>query len=143
MKAYKKYKKHILAGIVGIMVAGLMYFFPDYFNNFTIQNKVAQQKDLSQYKEKDFIRDNCLDGITNYKLKDKTKIDCINKDYVIEFEYAPRWKKSIKKAEDAALKTGKKPAVAIIMENADDEKYIKKIRETNSNIIVMKIKVYK
>jgi len=141
-KFNKKLKKYIftfaLAGIISI----LMYFFPEYFEEFkTPTTKVMVKKELSEYKEKDFVRDNCQ-GLIEYKLPDKTRIDCLTEEYAIEFDYAKKWAESIGQAKYYAQKTGKKPAVAIIMKSPQDELYIKRIRETSPEIIVMKIKAY-
>lgn len=138
----KKFKKYIFTFILASILAGLMYLFPEYFEEFkTPSTQVMVKKELSEYKEKDFVRDNCQ-GIIEYKLPDKTRIDCLTEEYAIEFDYAKKWAESIGQAKYYALKTGKKPAVAIIMKTPQDEIYIKRIRETSPEIIVMKIKAY-
>ena len=64
--------------------------------------------------EKDYVDKYC-DGIKEYVLPDKTRVDCLTNEYAIEFDYAKKWAESVGQSLYYAEKTGKKPAVAIIL----------------------------
>lgn len=62
-------------------------------------------------------------GIEEYELSDKTRVDCLTDTYAIEFDFAAlKWAESIGQALHYVLMTGKKPKVVLIL----DSKYKKK-----------------
>ncbi len=89
-------------------------------------------------KEKDYVNQYCK-GIKEYTLPDRTRIDCLTDEYAIEFDYAKKWAESIGQSLYYAKKTGKKPAVAIIMSCENDRKYIKRIQDTDKDITIFEI----
>ena len=58
-------------------------------------------------------------GIEEYQLLDKTKIDCLTNNYAIEFDFANKWQESIGQALHYGLISGKKPKIILIL----DKKY--------------------
>lgn len=60
-------------------------------------------------------------GIEEYELTDKTRVDCLTDIYAIEFDFANKWAESIGQALHYALMTGLKPKVVLIL----DSKYKK------------------
>lgn len=62
-------------------------------------------------------------GITEYILPDKTRVDCLTKEYAVEFDFAHKWAESVGQALYYAKMTNKKPAIVLIMESSSDEKY--------------------
>lgn len=99
------------------------------------QNEVKQEVKM---QEKDYVNKYC-DGLKEYVLPDKTRIDCLTDEYAIEFDYAKKWAESIGQSLYYAKKTGKKPAVAIITSKKDDYKYIQRIREVDKDITIFEI----
>lgn len=81
-------------------------------------------------------------GITEYRLNDKTRVDCLTKNYAIEFDFAPKWAESIGQSLYYAKMTGRKPAVVLIIENPKDYKYYHRINKIakDLNISVWYIK---
>lgn len=81
-------------------------------------------------------------GITEYILPDKTRVDCLTKDYALEFDFAHKWAESVGQALYYAKMTKKKPAVALIMESSNDEKYYNRVNilAKEYNITLFKIK---
>ena len=120
------YKKTVLHLVVGLLVYVLM----------TACAGICENK-IKMY-EKDYVNHYC-EGITEYVLPDKTRVDCLTDDYAIEFDYAKKWAESIGQSLYYASKTGKKPAVAIILTNPSDTKYIERIQEADKNIKIFKI----
>lgn len=88
--------------------------------------------------EKDYVNQYC-EGIKEYMLPDKTRVDCLTEKYAIEFDYAKKWAESIGQSLYYAKKTGKKPAVAIITSKPDDIKYIQRIKEVDKDITIFEI----
>ncbi len=89
-------------------------------------------------KEKDYVNLYC-DGQTEYILPDKTRVDCLTNEYAIEFDWAKKWAESIGQSLYYSKKTGKKPAVAIIISNPSDYRYIQRIKDTDENITIFEI----
>ena len=68
-------------------------------------------------------------GQLEYVLNDCTRVDILQPEYAIEVEFAPKVYESIGQAFYYASKTGKKPAVVLIMENPErDQKYLKRLK---------------
>lgn len=89
-------------------------------------------------QEKDYVNQYC-EGIKEYMLPDRTRVDCLTDEYAIEFDYAKKWAESIGQSLYYAKKTGKKPAVAIITSKPEDIKYIQRIKEVDKDITVFEI----
>ena len=56
-------------------------------------------------------------GIEEYELSDKTRVDCLTETYAIEFDFANKWAESIGQALHYGLKTDKNPKVVLILDN--------------------------
>ncbi len=81
-------------------------------------------------------------GITEYILPDKTRVDCLTKDYAVEFDFAKKWAESVGQSLYYAEMTGKKPAIVLIEESNNDEKYFQRAESLSKlyNITLYKIK---
>ena len=46
-----------------------------------------------QYREKYYQNEWCgrYHGIQEYKLRDGARVDCLTKNYAVEFDFAPKW----------------------------------------------------
>ncbi len=62
-------------------------------------------------------------GITEYILPDKTRVDCLTKEYAVEFDFAHKWAESVGQSLYYAKMTNRKPAIVLIMEANTDDKY--------------------
>ena len=71
-------------------------------------------------------------------LPDRTRVDCLNKTYAIEIDFAKKWAEGIGQALYYAKRTGKKPAVALIVDLDSDIRYIKRL-ETVSRFYGIRI----
>ena len=81
-------------------------------------------------------------GISEYVLPDSTRVDCLTKEYAVEFDFASKWAESTGQSLYYAKMTDKKPAIVLIMENQGDEKYYKRARllADNYNISLFQMK---
>jgi hypothetical protein len=66
-------------------------------------------------------------GIMEYILDDRTRVDCLTDDYAIEFDFAPKWAESVGQALYYSLMTGKRPGVVLIMEKEGDGRHLKRL----------------
>ena len=80
------------------------------------------------YPEKYYQKKWCIEnqGILEYRLHDDTRVDCLTKDYAVEFDFAPKWAESIGQSLYYSKVTGKKPAIVLIKEKNTDTRYIKR-----------------
>lgn len=92
----------------------------------------------AKFYEKDYVNKHCT-GQIEYVLPDKTRIDCLTDEYAIEFDFAKKWAESIGQSLYYAKKTGKKPAVAIIISKPYDYKYIQRIKDIEQDITIFEI----
>jgi cation transport regulator ChaB len=81
-------------------------------------------------KEKVYQKIFCTqyNGIMEYKLKDKTRVDCLTKNYAIEVDWSKKWAESIGQSLHYALMTGKKPAIVVIQETKKDNHFIGRLK---------------
>lgn len=67
-------------------------------------------------------------GEMEYKLKDKTRVDCLTKNYAVEFDFAPKWAECVGQTLYYSIMTRKNPACVIIIEKPEDFKYFYRIK---------------
>ena len=79
-----------------------------------------------------------VNGITEFILPDRTRVDCLTDDYAIEVDWAKKWAESIGQSLFYADMTDKKAGVALIV-GEKDQRYLKRI---NSIARKVKIKVF-
>lgn len=83
-----------------------------------------------QYPEKYYQNQWCsaYHGIQEYKLRDGARVDCVTKNYAVEFDFAKKWAEGYGQAVYYGEKTGKTPAVILIIENPSDWRYYNRIK---------------
>jgi hypothetical protein len=67
-------------------------------------------------------------GVTEYRLEDGTRVDCLLPDYAIEFDFASKWAESIGQALYYGLMTDRQPGVVLILEQPRDRRYLPRIK---------------
>lgn len=73
-------------------------------------------------------------GVTEYRLSDKTRVDCVTKNYAVEFDFANKWAEAIGQSLYYGIMTSKKPAVVLIIEKPSDFRYYYQIKKVADNI---------
>ena len=63
------------------------------------------------------------DGKTEVAMPDKTRVDCLTREYAIEFDFGSKWAESIGQSLYYSLQTGGKAGIVLILERASDYKY--------------------
>ncbi len=81
-----------------------------------------------KHHEKYYQEKHCQ-GTLEYKLPDRTRVDCLTDEYAIEFEFASKWAEAVGQSLYYGLKTSKKPMIALIVESVQDLRYINRVRE--------------
>lgn len=61
-----------------------------------------------------------------HRLEDGTRVDCLLDDYALEVDWAYKWAESIGQSLYYAMKTGKKPAVLLIL-GPDEERFLSRL----------------
>ena len=92
---------------------------------FAASLKPAQANGL---KEKDYQNFWCEDQI-EYRLPDKTRVDCLTPDFAIEFDYARKWAEAIGQAIHYGMQTDRRPGIVLIIEKDSDMKYWKRMQD--------------
>ena len=83
------------------------------------------------YPEKDYADAWCKasGGEREFVLRDNTRVDCLKKNYAIEFDFAGKWAESIGQALHYGRLTGETPAVVLIIEKPSDWNHYWKVRK--------------
>lgn len=68
-------------------------------------------------------------GIAEYKLPDNTRIDCLTKNYAVEFDFAKKWAEAVGQSIHYGMMTGKKPAIILIIEQPKDFIYYNRLKK--------------
>lgn len=69
-------------------------------------------------------------GILEYQLNDKARVDCLTERYAVEVDFAQKWAECIGQSLYYGISTNRKPAALLIMENGEkDIKYLKRLQK--------------
>lgn len=84
-----------------------------------------------QYLEKEYQSVWCKanNGVTEVVLADGARVDCVTKDYAIEFDFASKWAESIGQALYYGNSLSKTAGVVLILENPKkDQRYLDRLK---------------
>ncbi len=119
----------------GVYYYGLNYVPQKWYETQTMMPNQTESYYQNQWCTGDFGRKEVV-------LWDMTRVDCLAKDYAIEFDFAKKWAESIGQSLYYSKLTGKKPAVALILTAPTDYKYVKRIERLDNGIKIFLIKAY-
>lgn len=81
--------------------------------------------------ERDYQNTFCknLNGKIEYRLKDKSRVDCLTSKYAIEIDYGKKWAEAIGQSLYYALMTNKKAGIGIIIDinSKADNRYLRRL----------------
>ncbi|SFV61282.1 hypothetical protein MNB_SV-9-1436 [hydrothermal vent metagenome] len=130
-------QKKIINSVVALIILIIGYFTTTEYN----EPKTPLPKGKKHEKYYQTKMCNKLGGKIEYVLFDKTRVDCLTKEYAIEVDWAKKWAEGIGQALYYAEITHKKPAVALIVGDKRDDKYLKRLKtvakEFNIKIIIL------
>jgi len=67
-------------------------------------------------------------GVMEVVLSDRSRVDCLTKEYAIEVDFAKKWAQSIGQSLYYAYMTQKKPAIGLIVDLKKDQRFIKRVK---------------
>ncbi len=81
-------------------------------------------KKTGKKKEKHYQAEWCADrGLTEYRLPDRTRVDCLTESHAIEFDWAKKWHEGIGQSLYYAVQTGKRAGIVLIVKRRKHYKY--------------------
>lgn len=91
----------------------------------------AQAKRLHTEAEYQAVWCGKHNGIREYKLPDKSRVDCLTDTLAVEIDFANKWAECVGQALYYGKITGKQAACVLIIENTErDTKYLQRLRRT-------------
>lgn len=119
----------------GVYYYGLNYVPQKWYDTQTMMPNQTESYYQNQWCTGDFGRKEVV-------LWDMTRVDCLAKDYAIEFDFAKKWAESIGQSLYYSKLTGKKPAIALILTAPTDYRYVKRVERLDYGIKIFLIKAY-
>jgi hypothetical protein len=87
-----------------------------------------------------------IGGVVEYRLPDRTRVDCLTEEYATEFDFSSKWTEAIGQSLHYARMTGKKAGIYLILEKKSDNKYYDRLMDNikfyDLPIDVFPIRVY-
>ncbi len=123
-KLFRKLEKSFGLLVLILVVSYAAQYFPELksvFYNNTNTNTVSSGKHLHKEAYYQQLWCNKHSGIMEYKNSDKTRVDCLTKDYAVEFDFAEKWAESVGQSLHYELMTGKKAMIVLILEHPETQ----------------------
>ena len=86
----------------------------------------SQNKKQKEAYYRDLFADS-IKGKTEVILNDKSRVDVVTDSFAIEVDFAEKWAESIGQSLYYAEKLNKKPAILLIIDGYNDEKYLRRL----------------
>lgn len=93
-----------------------------------ISNALATPKEHHEKFYQELVCEK-LGGVFEYRLPDRTRVDCLTTMYAIEFDFAPKWAEAIGQSLYYASQTGRK-AKAILIDESGTCRHHRKVVST-------------
>ena len=119
----------------GLYYAGLNYVPQKWYDTQTMMPNQVESYYVNQWCTSDFGRKEAI-------LWDMTRVDCLTKDYAVEFDFAKKWAESIGQALYYSKMTGKAPAVVLILTSPYDYHYVKRVERLDNGIKIFLVKAF-
>lgn len=138
----KKYQNKTVHFIITflLMATGIYYFGLSYVPKKLYETQTMKPNQVEAYYQNEWCTPDF--GRKEVILWDMTRVDCMTKDYAIEFDFAKKWAESIGQALYYSKLTGKAPAVVLILTSPTDYRYAKRIERLDKGIKLFLIKAY-
>ena len=140
--ARKKYQNKTIHFIITflLMATGIYYFGLNYVPQKLYETQTMKPNQVEAYYQNEWCTPDF--GRKEVILWDITRVDCMTKDYAIEFDFAKKWAESIGQALYYSKLTGKAPAIVLILTSPTDYRYVKRIERLDNEIKLFLIKAY-
>jgi len=92
-----------------------------------------------------YIFCNKKNGIIEYRLKDKSRVDCLTKEYAIEIDYSKKWAEAIGQSLYYSYMTQKKAGIGIIVDinSKADNRYLKRLYTVTNKLDIKVFIIHK
>lgn len=77
-------------------------------------------------RERDY-RDRHCAGIAEYRLPDRSRVDCLTDHRAIEYDFAGKWHEAIGQALGYAMMTSRRAGIVLIVRSEKDERHWEKL----------------
>ncbi len=113
--------------IIAIFAAVLIL---QYLQNHPLETRRYDPN--AKLKERDYQQIFCgqVRGTVDAHLSDGTECDCLTGEHAIEVEFSQKWYEAIGQSLHYGKLTRRPAGIALIMREADDEKYFRRMMET-------------
>lgn len=140
--ARKKYQNKTVHFIITflLMATGIYYFGLNYVPQKLYETQKMKPNQVEMYYENEWCTPDF--GRKEVILWDMTRVDCMTKDYAIEFDFAKKWAEAIGQSLYYSKITGKSPAIVLILTSPTDYRYVKRIERLDNGIKVFLIKAF-
>ncbi len=120
-----------------IVIIFIFIVFPRS-NDFDKGANKNSKKDEAYYQN---IFCNKLNGIKEYKLRNKTRVDCLTDEFAIEVDFGKKWTEAIGQSLYYGIKTNRKPAIGLIIDIKKEKRFLERLNTVAKplNIEVMVI----
>ena len=80
--------------------------------------------------EADYVNDYCprWHGQIEYRLKDRTRIDCLTETEAIEFDWCKKWAEGVGQSLYYAKMTGTNPVLALICTEKEQDRFLRRAK---------------
>ena len=140
--ARKKYQNKTIHFVIAflLMATGIYYFGLSYVPQRRYETQKMKPNQVEMYYEDEWCTPDF--GRKEVILWDMTRVDCMTKDYAIEFDFAKKWAEAIGQSLYYSKLTGKSPAIVLILTSPTDYRYVKRIERLDNGIKVFLIKAF-
>ncbi len=104
--------------------------FPLLLLAFVLYNAVPVIANAGHLHPERWYQDSWCDrqkGVAEYRLPDRTRVDCLTDTHVVEVDFATKWYEAVGQSLHYALITGKRAGILLVMEKPTDIKYWKRM----------------
>ena len=120
---------------IGIYYFGLNYVPKKWYETQQMMPNQVESYYVNQWCTPDFGRKEAV-------LWDMTRVDCLAKDYAIEFDFAKKWAESAGQSLYYSKMTKRPAGVVLILQNITDYRYVKRLERLDMGIKIFLIKAY-
>ncbi len=138
----RKFERRVISFVISffLIASGVYYLGLNYVPKSLYDTQVMPP----DRKENYYVENWCSPefGRREAVLWDMTRVDCLTKDYAIEFDFAKKWAESVGQSLYYAKMTNKNPAVVLILTKWSDIVYVKRVERLNNGIKIFLIKAF-
>lgn len=113
--------------IVALLLIMKMYLIAVVFLAVASNQAAAKGKRESEYQQ---VWCDQKNGVAEYRLPDKTRVDCLTEGHAIEFDFGAKWAESIGQSLYYSLNTGKRAGVVLILKKRNHYRYWLRLNTT-------------